>query len=170
MIRATRSGSEVVAPVQLQSVTAWDGRLPSRMGQEQMQVLNRVHQIFAHNLTHSLGAYLRIHFVAELVLGEHLTYFEFLRSIPQVTYLASCKLMPTGDSALAQLDLSVAYPLIDVLLGGEGNGEAPSRAMTQIEEQILESVMHIVCRELQTAWQSLLLEVQFGQKQDLGQA
>ena len=106
---------------------------------------------------------------AELVSAEHLSYAEFLRSIPEVTYLASCKLMPAGASALAQLDLSAAYPLIDVLLGGEGKGQPPARAITEIEEQILETVMHIICRELQTAWQALALEFQFEQRQHLGQ-
>jgi flagellar motor switch protein FliM len=170
MIHTARSGASAAAPmVQPPAVTVWDGRLAGRIGEEHMQAFNRLHQTFAHNLTHSLGAYLRIQFAAALVSGEHLSYAEFLQSIPEVTYLASCKLMPAGASALAQLDLSVAYPLIDVLLGGEGKGEAPARAMTQIEEQILETVMHIICRELQTAWQALSLEFQFEQRQHLGQ-
>ena len=170
MIRTARSGTAVpAAPVQTGVVTSWDGRLAGRIGQEHMQALTRLHQTFAHNLTHSLGAYLRIEFAAELVSAEHLSYAEFLRSIPEVTYLASCKLMPAGASALAQLDLSAAYPLIDVLLGGEGKGQPPARAITEIEEQILETVMHIICRELQTAWQALALEFQFEQRQHLGQ-
>ena len=55
-----------------------------------MQAVNRLHQTFARNLSHSLGACLRIQFDA-LVSGEHLSYGEFLQSIPEVTYLASCK-------------------------------------------------------------------------------
>ncbi|MGA8309960.1 MAG: hypothetical protein WB755_08015, partial [Terriglobales bacterium] len=90
MIRTARSGTAVpAAPVQTGVVTSWDGRLAGRIGQEHMQALTRLHQTFAHNLTHSLGAYLRIEFAAELVSAEHLSYAEFLRSIPEVTYLAS---------------------------------------------------------------------------------
>ena len=92
-----------------------------------MQAINRLHQAFARNLTHSLGAYLHIQFAAALVSGEHLSFEEFLQSIPEVTYLASCKLAPVGASALVRLDLAVAFPLIDVLLGGEGKGDAPAR-------------------------------------------
>ena len=170
MIRTARSGvPDVAVLVQPAAVTPWDGRLAGRIGQEQMQSLTRLHQTFAHNLTHCLSAYLRIEFAAALVSAEHLSYGEFMRSIPEVTYLCSCKLLPAGTSALVQLDLSAAYPLIDVLLGGEGKGEPPARAITEIEEQILETVMHIVCRELQTAWQVLSLEFQFEQRQHLGQ-
>ena len=170
MIRAARSGGQAVAPiVQPPAVTPWNGRLAGRIGQEHMQAINRLHQTFAHNLTHSLGAYLRIQFAAALVSGEHLSFGEFLQSIPEVTYLASCKLAPVGASALVQLDLAVAFPLIHVFLGGEGKGDAPVRGITEIEEQILETVMHIICRELQAAWQALSLEFTFEQRQHLGQ-
>ncbi len=168
MIRAARSGAQTAAPmVQAPAVTAWNGRLAGRVGQEHMQAINRLHQTFAHNLSHSLGAYLRIEFAAALVSGEHLSYGEFLQSIPEVTYLASCKLKPVGASALVQLDMAVVFPLIDVLLGGEGKGPPPLRGITEIEEQILETVMHIICRELQNAWQALPLEIE--QRQHLGQ-
>ncbi len=170
LIRAARAGPGAAAPVAEQpAVTLWDGRLAGQIGQEHMQAINRLHQTFAHNLTHSLGAYLRVEFEAALVSGEHLTYAEFLQSIPEVTYLASFKLMPAGFSVLLQLDLAVAYPLIDLLLGGEGKGATPERGITDIEEQVLETVMHIIGRELQSAWHALALEFKFERRQPPGQ-
>jgi flagellar motor switch protein FliM len=170
MVRHARSPAEIPAAAPAtSSVTLWDGRLAGQIGREHMQAISRLHESFAHNLSHSLGAYLRIQFDAALVSGEHLTYGQFLQGIPEVTYLASCKLIPAGISILLQLDLAVAFPLIDVLLGGEGKGELPLRGITEIEEQILESVMHIICRELQGAWQALSLEFQFDCRQHMGQ-
>ncbi len=170
MVRQARSPAEISATAGAPSaVTLWDGRLAGQIGQEHMQALSRLHESFARNLSHSLGAYLRIQFDATLVSGEHLTYGQFLQGIPEVTYLASCKLIPGGISILLQLDLAVAFPLIDVLLGGEGKGEMPLRGITEIEEQILESVMHIICRELQSSWQPLALEFQFEYRQHAGQ-
>ncbi len=130
-----------------------------------MRSINTLHEGFARNLTHALGAYLRIVFDAALVSAEHLTYGEFLQRIPEVTYLASARLLPMGAVALLQLDLAVAFPLIDVLLGGEGKGTPPDREITEIEEQILETVMTIICRELQKAWQALSLQFQFEMRQ-----
>ena len=63
-----------------------------------------------------------------------------------------------------QLDLKVAFPIIDLLLGGEGKGMAATREITEIEEQILDSVARIVCRELGAAWQALALEVSFEER------
>src|SRR5205085_5873149 len=75
-----------------------------------------------------------------------------------VNYLASCRLAPFGARGLIQLDLGVSFALIDVLLGGEGGGQPPAREITEIEDQVIETAMRIICRELQTAWQALSLE------------
>jgi len=66
-----------------------------------------------------------------------------------------------GINAALQIDLKVAFPIIDLLLGGVGAGMPASREITEIEEQILDSVARIVCRELAAAWQSLTLDVLF---------
>lgn len=86
-----------------------------------------------------------------------------------VNYLASCKLDPFSASALIQLDLAIAFPLMDLLLGGEGTAAPPQRNITEIEEQVLETAMRIVCRELQAAWQALSLEFQFEKRQHSGE-
>jgi flagellar motor switch protein FliM len=166
LIRNAQSPAEVADPsAQSPRVTLWDGRLAGRIGEEHLQAINRLHEAFASNLTYSLGAYLRAQIEIKQVSGEHLTYGEFLQSIPDVTYLVYCKLAPLDNLAVLQLDLAVAFPLIDVLLGGEGKGEAPSRGITEIEEQILETVIRMICRELQNAWQALSLKFQFERRQ-----
>jgi flagellar motor switch protein FliM len=45
----------------------------------------------------------------------------------------------------------------------------PGRQLTEIEEQILETVMRIICRELQNAWQVLALEFEFEERQQAEQ-
>lgn len=161
LVRAARGGRVASRPV----VTRWDYRQAGRIGGEQLESISALHEGFARSLTNSIGAYLRIGFQAGLASAEHLSYREFLGGIPEHSYLGSVKLTPFGSAALIQMDLAVAFPLIDVLLGGEGVGQAPSREITDIEEQILETIMRIICRELQMAWQMLGIEFQFEQRQ-----
>ena len=163
MVQAARGGTagEVRAAV----VTHWDARQAGEIGREQVQSISTLHEGFARNLTHSVGAYLRVAFTAALASAEHLAYGEFLTRVPEVTYLAICKLLPMEAAALLQLDLEVAFPLIDLLLGGEGKGASPDRQITAIEEQILETVVRIICRELQSAWQILGLQFEFEGRQ-----
>lgn len=166
LVRAARGGATARAAV---PVVRWDYRQAGRLGREQMEAVTVVHHAFARNLTHSTGAYLRISFSVALASAEHLSYREFVGSVQETTYLASFNLSPFGARGLIQLDLGVSFALIDVLLGGEGSGQPPAREITEIEDQVLETVMRIVCRELESAWSVLAVEFQFEQRQQASQ-
>jgi len=171
MVRAARTGGRGEAQLPSKGrVEHWDLRRAGEIGREQLEAVTLLHEGFARNLTHSLGAYLRVALAITLVSAEHLAYREFLQRVPETTYLASCRLDPMGVTAALQLDLKVAFPIIDLLLGGEGKGMAAPREITEIEEQILDSVARIVCRELGAAWQALSLEVVFEQHMETGAA
>ena len=171
IVRMARSGSKLeVKPPAPPAVERWDVRHAGQIGRDQLQAINSLHEGFARNLTHSLSAYLRVAFSATLVSAEHLTYREFLQRVPEITYLASCRLDPTGVNAALQLDLKVAFPIIDLLLGGEGKSLVKTREITEIEEQILDSVARIICRELGVAWQALALEIVFEERAEPGAA
>ena len=105
-------------------MTACNFRQSARISKEQLRSVSQLHELFARNLTHSLGAYLRLAFEVNLVSAEQLNYGEFLQRIPEVTYLVSMTLRPMGVSAAIEIDLPLAFPIIDVLLGGPGRAEA----------------------------------------------
>ena len=168
MVRAARSGTATAGsagPV----VQAWDVRQAGQIGREQLRAINQLHELFARNLTTSVGGYLRIAFDCSLVSAEHLTYREFLQRVPEKTYLASIELAPIGAAAVLQLDLAIVFPIIDVMLGGEGKSTEITRDITEIEEQVLEGVIRIMCRELQTSWQAISLQFNFGARQQIMQ-
>jgi flagellar motor switch protein FliM len=171
MVRAARGGVRADGQQShMPTVTAWDIRQAGQIGREQIRAIGTLHETFARNLTHALGAYLRVVFEVAMVSAEHLTYREYLQRMPEVTYMCSCALLPVEATALLQLDLSIAFPVIDLLLGGEGKSSVPAREITEIEQQILESVVQIICRELGVAWQALALEFRFDRRQPPAQA
>jgi len=166
MVRRARAGGAATGstgPV----VQPWDIRQAGQIGSEQLRAINQLHETFARNLSISIGGYLRIVFDCSLVSAEHLTYREFLQRIPEKTYLASIDLPPVGAVAVLQLDLAIAFPIIDVMLGGEGKSSEFTRDVTEIEEQVLEGIIRIVCRELQTSWHAITLEFNFDRRQQL---
>jgi len=164
-----RVAEKAPAPAEERTLTACNFRQSARISKEQLRGVSQLHELFARNLTHSLGAYLRLAFEVNLVSAEQLNYGEFLQRIPEVTYLISMTLRPMGVSAAFEIDLPLAFPIIDVLLGGPGRAEASVRETTEIEEQILESVVRVIGRELETTWQPVL-ETQFTFDQRLRQA
>lgn len=140
-----------------------------QINKEQVRAISMLHEGFARNLTNSLGAYLRVIFETNLVSVEQLTFREFLARIPDVAYCASFQLKPLNATAALEIDLPLAFPIIDLLLGGQGTSEKQVREITDIEEQILEGVVKILCRELETAWQPLDLRFEFDERQQLAQ-
>ena len=142
----------------------------SRAGQisnEQMEAISTVNDLFARNLTHNLGAWLRTQFEVNLASAEQMTYSEFTERIPEPAYVCSARLEPLDVLGVVQLDLAMAPPIVDLLLGGVGRA-GPLREPTDIEDAILLSVMEIVLRELNLAWQPVGLKVRAGQARDAG--
>jgi flagellar motor switch protein FliM len=171
MVRAARTGGRADSgQAKEPKVEPWDVRRAGQIGREQLLAITQLHEGFARSLTHALGTYLRVVFAATLVSAEHLTYREFTERIPETTYLAACKLEPMGVHGALQLDLKVAFPIIDLLLGGEGKGVTATRDITEIEDQIVESIARIVCRELGAAWQAVELQVVFEKRVELAEA
>ncbi len=168
MVRAARGlapqRSDLSAKVQ-----PWDFRKIGQIGREPLRSLTQLHESLARNLTHSLGAYLRVVFDANLVSVEQLAYSEFLARLPEVAYLATVQLEPMNAVAGLQLDLPLAFPIIDLLLGGHGSNSVELREITDIEEQILEGVVRMICREFESAWQPVGISVAFGQRQQPAQ-
>ena len=139
----------------------------SRAGQisnDQMRAISSVNDLFARNLMHTLGAWLRTPFKMKLVAGEQLPFSEFLERLSPQGYVCSIRLEPLGAVGLLELELALASPMVDVLLGGVGRAW-PARELTEIEEAILTSVVQMTVRELNLAWQAVGLEFVFEKRE-----
>jgi flagellar motor switch protein FliM len=135
-----------------------------QISNEQMRAISLLNDLFARNLTHNLAAWLRTRLQVNLVSAEQIQFNEFVLRIPEISYAASVRLEPLGALSVLQLDMALAPPIIDLLLGGEGK-DGPLRELTDIEEAILGSVVEIVCRELTAAWQQVGLSFNFERRQ-----
>jgi flagellar motor switch protein FliM len=123
-----------------------------QISKDQLHAISLLNDLFARNLTHNLSAWLRCRFHVNLVSAEQIPFNEFLLRIPEINYVSSVRLEPLGALSVLQLDLTLAPPMIDLLLGGEGKA-GPLRELTDIEESVLAGAVEIICRELTGAWQ-----------------
>jgi flagellar motor switch protein FliM len=145
-------------------VTPYNFSSAGQISTDQLRAISMLNDLFARNLTHNLAAWLRTRFQVNLVSAEQIPFHEFLLRIPEISYAASVRLEPLGALSVLQLDLALAPPIIDLLLGGDGR-EGPLRELTDIEEAILGSVAEIICRELTAAWQPVSLSFNFERRQ-----
>jgi len=159
------STAETAQPQEQRSgVTRYNFDLAGQISNEQLRAISILNDLFARNLTHNLAAWLRCRFQVNLVSAEQIPFNEFLMRIPEISYITSVRLEPLGALSVLQLDLALAPPMIDLLLGGEGR-EGPLRELTDIEESILASVVEMICRELTAAWQSVGMSFRFERRQ-----
>lgn len=156
--------------VHKRKVEACDLRRSSTLTSEQVRVVTTLHESLARRLANSLGVYLRVAFEMNLVSAEQLTFSEFLARIPELTYLASLHIMPIDARAALQADLSLVFPIVDLVLGGSGLDPIEPRDITEIEEQIFEMVIGLIARDLQSTWAAVIeLDIRFDQRQQYTQ-
>jgi flagellar motor switch protein FliM len=165
LFEAARSTSpEASRPEARARIVPYNFSSAGQISTDQLRAISMLNDLFARNLTHNLAAWLRTRFQVNLVSAEQIQFNEFLLRIPEISYVASVRLEPLGALSVLQLDLGLAPPMIDLLLGGDGK-DGPLRELTDIEESILGSVVEIVCRELTVAWQQVGLSFNFERRQ-----
>jgi flagellar motor switch protein FliM len=165
LFQAARSATPEAQNTEVRArVVPYNFSSAGQISTDQLRAISMLNDLFARNLTHNLAAWLRTRFQVNLVSAEQIPFNEFLLRIPEISYVASVRLEPLGALAVLQLDLALAPPIIDLLLGGEGR-DGPLRELTDIEESILASVVEIICRELTAAWQPVGLSFNFERRQ-----
>jgi flagellar motor switch protein FliM len=138
----------------------------SRIAKQQVYQIGILHESFARNLAADLSGLLRAAVEARLIGVEEGAHHRLLNQMPKPTYWASVNLPPFDAAAILGLELSLAFPMLDLLLGGDGAKPAASRDITEIEEQVLEVVVGAICRKLEATWQPLLdLKFEFDRRQ-----
>jgi flagellar motor switch protein FliM len=170
LFSAAQAGPKTGRAAPQKKVEKVDLRRSSTLTSDQVRVVTALHESLARRLGQSLGVYLRVAFEMDLVSAEQLTYHEFLTRVPELTYLASLHVMPIDARAALQADISLVFPIVDLVLGGSGADSIEPRDITEIEEQIFETVIRLIARDLQSTWAAVIeLDISFDQRQQYTQ-
>ena len=131
----------------------FDFRRPDRIPKSQVRAIHLLHDMFVRNLVSSLSAYLRSYLLVNLVSVEQLSYAEFLDGLPSPTCIVSLGLRPYEGSGVLELNPSLVFPIVEMLLGGNGKQSATiQRDLTDIEQRLLDGLFRIILRDLRAAW------------------
>jgi flagellar motor switch protein FliM len=166
LLGASQSQRSKLGGSATKKVVPCDVRLASRLTSDEVAAVSALHESFARRLSSSLAAHLRVAFDMHLASVEQLTYHKFTVRAPDLTYFASLHVMPIDARSAIQCDLALAYAMIDLVLGGSGTETIEVRDLTEIEEQILETVIRLIVHDLRNSWAAFLeLDIQFEQRQ-----
>jgi flagellar motor switch protein FliM len=143
-------------PSSTKKIIPYDFKRPDRISKEQIRAIHLVHDYFSRNLSSSLSAYLRAFVEVVLVSVEQVSYSEFLQSLPEPTYFSSINMSPLNGAAALEINPSLIFPMIDMLLGGPGRPPKEEREITEIEQSVIEGVLKVVLRDLKEAWRPIV--------------
>lgn len=134
----------------------FDFRRPSKFSRDHMRALQIVHETFARHFSTVLATTLRAIGQVSLTSVEQLTYDEYVRALPNPSFLVIMSLHPLPGAALFQFPLPIAFAAVDRLLGGNGEASSPERALTEIEANLARSLVDRALRELEYAYESVM--------------
>jgi len=142
------------APQATSSVT-YDFSRPDRVSKDQVRSLQLLHDRFARNVSGSLSAYLRAVTEVSSLSVEQLTYAEFLMSVPDPTAFYAISIAPLDGVAALEINPVIAFAMIDRMLGGSGHAAFLARALTEIEQNVVDGIVKLVLENLTETWRSI---------------
>ena len=157
LLTSVPSGDDTPAPetAEFGPVVSYDFRRPDRVSKDQIRSLYLLHDRFARNLTSSLAAYLRTSVEASVAAVEQFSYSEFLMSLPDPTAFYSVRIKNFDGLGALELNPSIAFTVVDRMLGGMAQGAIPDRALTEIEQTVVDSVVKLILEHLTETWRSV---------------
>lgn len=133
-------------------VTNYDFRRPDRVSKDLLRALHFMHERMAVNMATSLSAFLRC--VTEVSIGsvEQFIYSEFLMSLPDPTAFYAINLAPLGTLGALEVDPSIAFAMVDRMLGGSGTTPPLPRGLSEIELNVLDAVATLLLDHATETW------------------
>jgi flagellar motor switch protein FliM len=136
-------------------VITYNFRRPDRVSKEQIRALHFLHDRFARDVATSLAAYLRTLTEFTILSVEQFSYSEFLMSLSDPTAYYAFAMPPLEGLGALEINPTIAFTVIDRMLGGSGSGTAPQRALTEIEQNVIDSVVKLILDNLTETWRTV---------------
>ena len=137
-------------------IVVYDFHNADRVSQDQLRSLHLLYEAFGRNFASSLSAYLRAFVDVTLKSIEQIPYSAFVKPLPDPTLFVSITMKPIDSNMALEMNPTLVFPMIDMILGGPGTNLEENRNLTEIELNIIEGVIKLAMRDLGTAWQSIM--------------
>ncbi len=139
-----------------QKVMVYDFKRPNRVSKEQLRSIKSIHDKLARNLSSYISTVLRTIIEINLQSVDQMTYGEFLMSIPSPTSFNIFSMKPLEGDAVLELNPSIVFPMIDRLLGGDGKAYDVDRELSDIELNLLDTILRMITVKLKEAWENVM--------------
>lgn len=136
-------------------ITLYDFKRPNRVSKEQLRAFRGIHDKMARNLSSQISAIMRSIVEIQLHSVDQMTYGEFLMSLPSPTSFNVFSMKPLDGTGVLEINPSIVFPMIDRILGGKGDPYDNSREFSDIEINLLDTILRQIMQTLKDAWSSV---------------
>ncbi|NLU51834.1 MAG: flagellar motor switch protein FliM [Clostridiaceae bacterium] len=136
-------------------VRVHDFRRPSKFAKDHIRTLQIINENYARLLTNFLSGYLRTLVQVDVLTVQAMQYSEFTNSIANPAVLGIVDFNPLPGSIIMEINPSIAYSLIDRILGGRGMGVERVRGFTEIEIAILMRLISQMLGLMREPWENV---------------
>lgn len=141
------------------TIASCNFRSAGRLSNESTRHLRTLHDGFARNVSHALDLFLGSPLDVKLLRVQQIGSREFISSLAGGTYLVPFTLVPLQSRVIAKFEPALLSPLLDLLLGGSGDGSAEIRELTDIDEELIRSVTELIGVHLERTWKACNISV-----------
>ncbi len=133
-------------------ITLYDFKRPNRVSKEQLRAFRGIHDKMARALSSQISAIMRSIVEIQLHSVDQMTYGEFLMSLPSPTSFNVFSMKPLDGTGVLEINPSIAFSMIDRLLGGKGDPYESTREFSDIELNLLDTILRQMMETLKDAW------------------
>ena len=134
-----------------------DFKRPSKFAKEHLRTLQIIQENYARLITNFLSGYLRTLVQIDVISMEALQFSEFTNSIANPAVLAIVNFSPLPGNIILDLSPTLAYALIERMLGGRGGGKIEKiRTFTEIEIAILMRTISQMLTYMREPWENVV--------------
>lgn len=133
-------------------IRVYDFKRPNKFSKDQIHSLQNIYENYCRSLTTYFSGHLHSVIDSRVLSIEQITYDEFIRSLPSPTVLGLFSLHPLEGTVLMEVSPTLAFTIVDRLLGGQGSGLEKNRDLTEIERTIVEHRLTQIIDITEESW------------------
>lgn len=136
-------------------VKDYDFERPAKFSKEHLRTLEIIFEHYGRLISTTLPVYLRKAVQVTVASSETVTFSEFTNALANPVVLGIINFQPLGGTIIMELSATVAFAIIDRMLGGAGEPLERNREFSEIENRIVEKIMVICIQLLREPWKNV---------------
>lgn len=147
--------NSIIEKIETEKVKLYDFSRPNIFAKDHLRTLNMIHDNYGKAISDVLTRYLRSPFQVDLISLEVLTYKDFSNSIPMPSILSIIDMQPLSGSIVLEIPPTIAYVIIDRVLGGFSDPSEKIKEFTEIELSILKGILEQLTDAMKEPWENV---------------